>query len=115
MPRLPVRRIALSVMLAATLAGCAGGGGRSGSGSGTAASGQAPATTAPSVPATTATLATPARSPTSLRPPPPELGIVAPGKRPAAPQLSVTAFDGRSITLGGFRGQPAVVNFFESW
>ena len=27
----------------------------------------------------------------------------------------VTAFDGRTVTLGGFRGQPVVVNFFESW
>jgi AhpC/TSA family len=32
-----------------------------------------------------------------------------------APDLHVTDFDGRTITLGGFRGQPVVVNFFESW
>jgi len=32
-----------------------------------------------------------------------------------APDLHVTAFDGRTVTLGGFRGQPVVVNFFESW
>jgi peroxiredoxin len=35
--------------------------------------------------------------------------------RPAAPPLSVTAFDGRTVTLGAFRGRPVVVNFFESW
>jgi peroxiredoxin len=27
----------------------------------------------------------------------------------------VTAFDGATVTLDGFRGRPAVVNFFESW
>jgi hypothetical protein len=108
----PLRRLALSALVAVTLAGCGGGG----AGSGSAGSGQAGPTTAPSAPAP-ATTATPRPrpSPTSLRPPPPELGIVAARKRPAAPDLSVTAFDGRSVTLAGFRGQPVVVNFFESW
>ena len=113
MPPVPVRRIALSALVAAALAGCAGTG--PGSGAGSQGSGQAAVTTAPSAPATTAAPAPPARSPTSLRPPPRQLGVVAAGKRPVAPDLSVTAFDGRTITLGGFRGQPAVVNFFESW
>jgi thiol-disulfide isomerase/thioredoxin len=27
----------------------------------------------------------------------------------------VTAFDGRPVTLDGFRGRPVVVSFFESW
>jgi cytochrome oxidase Cu insertion factor (SCO1/SenC/PrrC family) len=36
-------------------------------------------------------------------------------EREAAPDLRVTAFDGRTVTLGAFRGRPAVVNFFESW
>jgi hypothetical protein len=107
-----LRRLALSALVAATLAGCGGGG--AGSGSDAAGSGQAGPTTVPST-AAPATTATPAPAPTSLRPPPPELGIVAARKRQAAPDLSVTAFDGRSITLGGFRGQPVVVNFFESW
>jgi hypothetical protein len=43
----------------------------------------------------------------------------APGRarpdRKAAPDLRVTSFDGKTVTLGAFRGQPVVVNFFESW
>jgi cytochrome oxidase Cu insertion factor (SCO1/SenC/PrrC family) len=35
--------------------------------------------------------------------------------RKAAPDLRVTSFDGKTVTLGAFRGQPLVVNFFESW
>jgi cytochrome oxidase Cu insertion factor (SCO1/SenC/PrrC family) len=42
-------------------------------------------------------------------------GVVPAGERQPAPDIEVTAFDGRTITLGGFRGQPVVVNFFESW
>jgi cytochrome oxidase Cu insertion factor (SCO1/SenC/PrrC family) len=42
-------------------------------------------------------------------------GVVPAGERKPAPDISVTDFDGRTITLGGFRGQPVVVNFFESW
>ena len=42
-------------------------------------------------------------------------GVVPAGQREPAPSLQVTDFDGRTVTLGGFRGQPVVVNFFESW
>jgi hypothetical protein len=42
-------------------------------------------------------------------------GVAAPADRRPAPALRVTAFDGRTVTLGAFRGQPVVVNFFESW
>jgi cytochrome oxidase Cu insertion factor (SCO1/SenC/PrrC family) len=42
-------------------------------------------------------------------------GVIPPGERRPAPDIRVTAFDGRTITLGGFRGRPVVVNFFESW
>jgi cytochrome oxidase Cu insertion factor (SCO1/SenC/PrrC family) len=42
-------------------------------------------------------------------------GVAAPADRRPAPALRVTAFDGRTITLGAFRGRPVVVNFFESW
>jgi cytochrome oxidase Cu insertion factor (SCO1/SenC/PrrC family) len=42
-------------------------------------------------------------------------GVVPDGERQPAPDISVTDFDGRTITLGGLRGQPVVVNFFESW
>jgi predicted small lipoprotein YifL len=42
-------------------------------------------------------------------------GVVPAGERQPAPAIDVTAFDGRTISLGGFRGQPVVVNFFESW
>jgi peroxiredoxin len=46
------------------------------------------------------------------RPPP---GIVEASRRRPAPELRVTAFDGRTITLESLRGRPAVVSFFESW
>jgi cytochrome oxidase Cu insertion factor (SCO1/SenC/PrrC family) len=42
-------------------------------------------------------------------------GVIPAGERRPAPDIQVTDFDGRTITLGGFRGQPVVVNFFESW
>jgi hypothetical protein len=42
-------------------------------------------------------------------------GVIPAGERQPAPDIQVTAFDGRTVTLGGFRGQPVVVNFFESW
>jgi peroxiredoxin len=47
------------------------------------------------------------------RPLPP--GILPAAQRRAAPSLQVTTFDGRMVTLGQFRGRPAVVSFFESW
>jgi hypothetical protein len=106
----PLRRLAFpaAVLL---LAGCAGGGSPEGS----AGSGQAGQTTAPSVSGPATTTLPRGSSPTTLRQPPPELGIIQAGKRKAAPDLSVTAFDGRTVTLAGFRGMPVVVNFFESW
>ena len=45
--------------------------------------------------------------------PPP--GLAPAAKRRPAPELRVTAFDGRTVTLEGMRGRPAVVSFFESW
>jgi peroxiredoxin len=45
--------------------------------------------------------------------PPP--GIVPVARRRPAPALQVRAFDGRTVTLDGFRGKPVVVSFFESW
>jgi len=51
--------------------------------------------------------------PSRARPAP--RGVAAPADRRPAPALRVTAFDGRTITLGAFRGGPVVVNFFESW
>ena len=68
-------------------------------------------TAAPDLTAAPSSTAKPAA--TRQRPAP--KGVAAPADRRPAPALRVTAFDGRTITLGGFRGQPAVVNFFESW
>ena len=51
--------------------------------------------------------------PSRARPAP--RGVAAPADRKPAPALRVTAFDGRTVTLGAFRGRPVVVNFFESW
>jgi hypothetical protein len=73
-----------------------------------------PATTAAAGPEPTAAPPTTRKpSPEATRPAPE--GVVPDGRREAAPGLRVTAFDGRTVTLGGFRGQPVVVNFFESW
>jgi peroxiredoxin len=58
------------------------------------------------------TAATAHRSPAKDPSPP---GIIAAARRQPAPALQVTAFDGATVTLDGFRGRPAVVNFFESW
>jgi cytochrome oxidase Cu insertion factor (SCO1/SenC/PrrC family) len=69
----------------------------------------APATTDPG-PDTTA-----AAAPTTQTTWPLPRGVVPAGQREPAPDLQVTDFDGRTVTLGGFRGQPVVVNFFESW
>jgi peroxiredoxin len=66
----------------------------------------ASATTTPG-PATTAQKS-PAR-----HPPPP--GILPAARRKPAPALRVTTFDGRTLTLDGFRRRPVVVSFFESW
>jgi cytochrome oxidase Cu insertion factor (SCO1/SenC/PrrC family) len=69
----------------------------------------APATTADG-PDTTAVAA-----PTTQTTWPLPKGVAPAGQREPAPDLQVTDFDGRTVTLGGFRGQPVVVNFFESW
>jgi peroxiredoxin len=47
------------------------------------------------------------------QPPPP--GLVPTARRKPAPDLQVTTFDGRTVTLDGFRGRPVLVSFFESW
>jgi cytochrome oxidase Cu insertion factor (SCO1/SenC/PrrC family) len=70
----------------------------------------APTTTAPAPEPTTAP--EPTRV-TAARPAP--SGVVPAGERQPAPDINVTDFDGRTITLAGLRGQPVVVNFFESW
>jgi hypothetical protein len=68
-----------------------------------------------------ATTTAPAPEPTTVPEPtretarPAPSGVVPADQRQPAPDINVTAFDGRTITLGGFRGQPVVVNFFESW
>jgi hypothetical protein len=107
MPQL-LRRLTLWIAVVLMVAGCAGG---EPSRDEAPPAWTVPASTAPA-PDTTAARAA---SPTSLvqLPPPPD--ILPVGERPAAPGLSVTAFDGRTVTLGGLRGNPAVVNFFESW
>jgi len=72
-----------------------------------------PGTTAQAGPKATVPPATSEARPETSRPAP--RGVVPAGQREPAPDLRVTDFDGRTITLGGFRGQPVVVNFFESW
>jgi peroxiredoxin len=61
---------------------------------------------------TAAAQATAARKGQAKFPPP---GIVPVARRRPAPALRVTAFDGRTVSLEGFRGRPVVVSFFESW
>jgi peroxiredoxin len=63
-------------------------------------------------PATTAARATAARKSQAKFPP---RGILPAARREPAPALQVTAFDGRTVTLEGWRGRPVVVSFFESW
>jgi cytochrome oxidase Cu insertion factor (SCO1/SenC/PrrC family) len=76
--------------------------------------GAAPAaTTAPAPEPTSAPPTTRTPRTEAARPAPD--GVVPAGSREPAPDLEVTAFDGQTVTLGGFRGQPVVVNFFESW
>jgi hypothetical protein len=98
-------RVVLLALVALLAAGCASG----------ARSGQdtaGPATTAAADPATVPST-TAERATAATRPAPP--GVIPERRRQAAPELQVKAFDGRTVTLGGFRGQPVVVNFFESW
>jgi hypothetical protein len=76
--------------------------------------GAAPTTAGPDPTTALPTTAPPSTAkPSRARPAP--RGVAAPADRRPAPALRVTAFDGRTITLGAFRGRPVVVNFFESW
>jgi hypothetical protein len=103
-----LRRLALPVAVALTVAGCAAGE------SGQDAAGPVWTVTPSTAPAPVTTLPRVASPTTRVQlPPPPD--ILPADERGAAPNLAVTAFDGRTVTLGGFHGQPAVVNFFESW
>ena len=75
-----------------------------------------PSAAAPTTTTAPAPEPTPAPEPpraTAARPAP--SGVVPADQRQPAPDINVTDFDGRTITLGGFRGRPVVVNFFESW
>ena len=65
--------------------------------------------------ATAPTAPTTAAKPEAARQRPAPRGVAAPADRRPAPALRVTAFDGRTVTLGAFRGRPVVLNFFESW
>ena len=96
--------LALLVVPALTAAGCAGD-------PITDRAGAAPASTAGAAAPTTAVPTTAA--PETTRPAPRSLIPVA--HRKPAPDLQVTAFDGRTITMARLRGRPVVVNFFESW
>jgi hypothetical protein len=100
-------RFALLALLTALVLGAAACGGDPPPDPGAAA----PATTTTAAPEPTSAPST-TRADTA-RPAP--KGVIPPGERQPAPDIRVTAFDGRTITLGGFRGQPVVVNFFESW
>ena len=103
-------RSALLALLAALALGAAACGGAPAPDPGAAG----PATTADAGPdQATAPPSSGRARPATTRPAP--RGLIPEGQRQPAPDLQVTAFDGRTITLGGFRGQPAGVNFFESW
>jgi hypothetical protein len=98
---------ALLAVLVLLAAGCGG--------DGTPDQGAAgPATSADAGPDPTTAPSTTRTARTEAARPAPD-GVTSEGERKAAPGLEVTAFDGRTVTLGGFRGQPVVVNFFESW
>jgi len=99
---------ALLVLLVLGLGACAADPPRDqGAGAAPTTAGPDPSTAPPSTaPPSTA-------KPSRARPAP--RGVAAPADRTPAPALRVTAFDGRTITLGAFRGRPVVVNFFESW
>jgi len=74
------------------------------------------AATAPTTAVPDPTTAPPTTAkPKAARQRPAPRGVAAPADRRPAPALRVTAFDGRTVTLGAFRGRPVVVNFFESW
>jgi peroxiredoxin len=94
-------RFLLALLAVLTASACA----QPGDAAGRAA--PAPSTTPP------ATAAPATAAPAAARRPPP--GLAPAGSRPAAPALEVTSFDGRRLTVAGFRGRPLVVSFFESW
>jgi hypothetical protein len=97
--------LALLTVLVLAVAACAGDP-PSGSGAGV------PSTTADAGPdPTSAPPTTHNAVPEATRP----NGVVPAADRRPAPDIRVTDFDGRTVALGGFRGQPVVVNFFESW
>jgi cytochrome oxidase Cu insertion factor (SCO1/SenC/PrrC family) len=93
---------AVLAVLVLAVAACAGDppSGQGAGGPATTAAGPEPTTAPPATPKTTR------RAPQ---------GLIPADRRQPAPDLRVTDFDGRTVTLGGFRGQPVVVNFFESW
>jgi hypothetical protein len=99
--------VALLAVLVVLVAGCGGDSSRDQGSAG-------PATTVDAGPDPTTTPPTTRRERTEATRPAPD-GVVPADRRQPAPGLEVTAFDGRTVTMGGFRGQPAVVNFFESW
>jgi peroxiredoxin len=73
------------------------------------------AQTVMAAPATTAAPATQVSTASTSPARHPPRGILPAARRQPAPVLHVTAFDGRTVTVDGFRGQPVVVSFFESW
>jgi cytochrome oxidase Cu insertion factor (SCO1/SenC/PrrC family) len=101
-------RLTIFAVLAVLVLGAAACGADPPPDQGAAATTTAPGPDPTSAPSTTRT------APTRAPRPAPE-GVVPAARRQPAPDLQVTDFDGRTITLGGFRGQPLVVNFFESW
>ncbi len=112
-------RLALVAAVTAALAGCAPSGPAPGTRPGSGGPTSSAVSATPSSPAGSAAPETAAPGaagavPTT-RPNLAALGIPRPDARRPAPDLSVTSFDGRTITLGAFRGRPLVVNFFESW
>jgi peroxiredoxin len=94
-------RFALLVLLALAVGACATP--RAGS--------QAVQVTTAAAPTTAARVTAPQKVQAKFAPP----GLVPAARRRPAPTLRVSAFDGRTVTLEGFRGRPALVSFFESW
>jgi cytochrome oxidase Cu insertion factor (SCO1/SenC/PrrC family) len=102
-------RLALFALLAVLVLGVAACAGDPPSGQGAGG----PATTAAGPERTTAPPATREAAAETTRQAP--QGLIPADRRQPAPGLEVTDFDGRTVSLGAFRGQPVVVNFFESW